>query len=99
MSKEQAIQIKPEKKPSKKSLKNRQELDKEGGRICIIHSQNNKSEKDVRPLTENSFIKIKEVASVRQQSSSENTRLSDIIEKLPEELDSSVHGSNDATES
>ena len=92
MSKEQAVQIKPEKKPSKKSLKNRQELDKEGGRICIIHSQNNKSEKDVRPLTEHSFIKIKEVASVKQQSSSENTRLSDIIEKLPEELDSSVHG-------
>ena len=91
MSKEKTVQLKPEKKTSK-SVKNNKQLDREEGKICIIHYFRNSKETDVRPLTEQSILKIKEAASVRQSSSDENARLRGITDKLPEELDASVHG-------
>ena len=91
MSKEETVQLKQEKKISK-SVKNSQQLDKEEGKICIIHYLRNSKETDVRPLTEQSILKIKEAASVRQSSSDENARLREITDKLLEELGASVHG-------
>ena len=91
MSKETTVQLKQEKKTSK-SVKNSQQLDREEGKICIIHYFRNNKETDVRPLTEQIILKIKEAASVRQSSSDENARLREITDKLPEELDASVHG-------
>ena len=91
MSKEKTVQLKQEKKTSK-SLKNSQQLDREEGKISIIHYFRNSKETDVRSLTEQSILKIKEAASVRQSSSDENARLREITDKLPEELDASVHG-------
>ena len=91
MSKEKTVQLKQEKKTSK-SVKNSQQLDREEGKICIIHYFRNSKETDVRPLTEQSILRIKEAASVRQSSSDKNARLGEITDKLPEELDASVHG-------
>ena len=79
------------KKPSK-SVKNSQQLDGEEGKISVIHYFRNIKETDVRPLTEQSILKIKEAASVRQSGNDENARLREITDKLPEELDASVHG-------
>ena len=90
MSKEKTVQLKQEKKTSK-SVKNSQQLDGEEGKISIIHYFRNIKETDVRPLTEQSILKIKEAASVRQSGNDENARLREITDKLPEELDASVH--------
>ena len=79
-------------KENLKIRKNNQQLDREEGKICIIHYFRNSKETDVRPLTEQSILKIKEAASVRQSSSDKNARLREITDKLPEELDASVPG-------
>ena len=95
MSKEKAVQLQSGKKTSRSFKKIPQSIN-EGTRICIIyciiHYSKNSTETDLRPLTEHSFLKIRQSASVRKKSSDENTRLSDITENLPEELNNSVHG-------
>ena len=53
MSKEHAVQLEVSKKKSGKGDKKR--------RLCIIHYDSNKSETDVRPITDYSFSMIKEV--------------------------------------
>ena len=91
MLKERVVQLQSGKKTSRSTKKIPQSIN-EGTRICIIHCSKNSTETDVRPLTEHSFLKIRQAASVRKKSSDENTKLSDITENLPEELNNSVHG-------
>ena len=91
MSKEKAAQLQSGKKTSRSIKKIPQSIN-EGTRICIIHYSKNSTETDVRPLTEHSFLKIRQAASVRKKSSDENTRLSDITENFPEKLNKSVYG-------
>ena len=87
MSKEKAVQLQSVKKTSRSVKKINERT-----RICIIPYSKNSTEIDVRPLTEHSFLKIRQAASVRKNSSDESSRLSDITENLPEELNNSVHG-------
>ena len=92
MPKENTLQL----KTKKKSVKRLQRKHQSGGskRVCIIHFAKNKSETKVRPLTEYSFSKIKEIASLRQSSNNEESRLDNICQNLPEEFDILVHGNH-----
>ena len=84
MSKEHDVQLKVSKKKSGKGDKEYQ--------LCIIHYDSNKSETDIRPFTDCSFSKIKEVAEFRQRSEDENSRLDRICQNLPKEFDTLAHG-------
>ena len=92
MPKENTLQL----KTKKKSVKRLQRKHQSGGskRVCTIHFAKNKSETKVRPLTEYSFSKIKEIASLRQSSNNEESRLDNICQNLPEDFDILVHGNH-----
>ena len=72
MPKENTLQL----KTRKKSVKRLRRKHQSGGskRVCIIHFAKNKSETKVRPLTEYSFSKIKEIASLIQSSNNEKSQ-------------------------
>ena len=65
---------------------------KEQGLFCIIHYTKQKSEKEVRPLTEVSFKKIKESAEIQQSKGNMNEKLSEICDNIPKEFQKDVHG-------
>ena len=90
MSKEISVQLKLEKKTSK-SIKTSRQLDNEE-KVCTIHHCTNDKDKNVRPLNEQSILKINDSASVRQSSSYKRAKLLDITDKLSVELDASIRG-------
>ena len=61
------------------------------GLFCIIHYAKQKSEKEVRPLTEVSFKKIKKSAEIRQSKENVNEKLKEICDNIPEEFQKDVH--------
>ena len=73
MPKENTLQL----KTKKKSVKRLQRKHQSSGskRVCIIHFAKNKSETKVKPLTEYSFSKIKEIALLRQSSNNKSQGL------------------------
>ena len=88
MSEENPVQLKATRKKCKrKSLSTQEE------RACIIHL-NNKTDAEVRPLTQHSFSKIKDVAELRKNCGNQNEHFDETITELPEHFDSSLHGSN-----
>ena len=60
MSKKKPVQLKDTRKKRK-----RKRLSTPEERVCIIHLSNNKSDTEVRPLTQHSFLKIKNVAELK----------------------------------
>ena len=67
---------------------------KQQGLFCIIHYTKQKSEKEVRLLTEVSFKKIKESAEIRQSKGNVNEKLNEICDNIPEEFQKDVHGTH-----
>ena len=65
---------------------------KEKGLFSIIHYTKQKSEKEVRPLTEVSFKNIKESAEIRQSKGNVNEKLNEICDNIPKEFQKDVHG-------
>jgi hypothetical protein len=61
---------------------------------CIVHYERNKSDVEIRPLTSHTFEVIKNSAAVRQTADSDVHRLDDICANIPEQMDSSKHGSH-----
>ena len=59
---------------------------KQQGLFCIIHYTKQKSEKEVRLLTEVSFKKIKESAEIRQSKGNVNEKLNEICDNIPKEF-------------
>ena len=67
---------------------------KQQGLFCIIHYTKQKSEKEVRLLTEVSFKKIKESAEIRQSKGNVNEKLNEICDNIPKEFQKDVHGTH-----
>ena len=67
---------------------------KQHGLFCIIHYTKQKSEKEVRLLTEVSFKKIKESAEIRQSKGNVNEKLNEICDNIPKEFQKDVHGTH-----
>lgn len=59
---------------------------------CIIHSVKNTSDKQVRPLTEQSFNTIKKCQTVRQSQAEAHSRMNDICGQIPDEYHADTHG-------
>ena len=59
---------------------------KQQGLVYIIHYTKQKSEKDLRPLAEGSFKKIKESAEIRQLEGNVNEKLREICDNIPKEF-------------
>ena len=64
-------------------LKNKK---KQQGLFCIIHYTKQKSEKEVRPLTEVSLKKVKESAEILQSKGNVNEKLDEICDDIPNEF-------------
>ena len=62
-------------------------------RICIIHFAST-AEKDVRPMTEQIFDKIKYIAKIRLTHIDVKHHLEHISKHLPKSLDPAGHGSH-----
>ena len=62
-------------------------------RICIIHFAST-AEKDVRPMTEQSFDKIKYIAKIRLAHIDAKRHLEHISKHLPKSLVPAGHGSH-----
>lgn len=62
--------------------------------ICVIHSSNSNTTSDtvVRPLTESSQSRIKEVVRLRQACDDPKSRLDDICNQIPIDLNDRHHG-------
>ena len=67
---------------------------KQQGLFCITHYTKQKSEKEVRLLTEVSFKKIKESAEIRQSKGNVNEKLNEICDNIPKEFQKDVHGTH-----
>ena len=89
MSDEKPVQLKATRKKRK-----RKRLSTPEKRVCIIHLNNNKSDTEVRPLTQHSFLKIKNVAQLRKNCGNQDDHFNEIITELPEHFDSSLHGNH-----
>ena len=59
---------------------------------CIIHYSQNKSDCQVRKLSETSFKKIQDIVSLRRLRESANERLDDICAQVPEVFYPHLHG-------
>ena len=77
MSEEKSIEL-------KKTVRKKRSSTPQNERYCIIHLMQNKTDTEIRPLTEHSFSKIKEVADVRKSSGNQNDNFKEIIFQLPE---------------
>ena len=53
-------------------------------RFCIILLNQNKTDHEIRPLTEHSFSKIKEVADIQKKYGNQDDNFEEIISQLPE---------------
>ena len=67
---------------------------KQQGLFCIIHYTKQKSEKEVRLLTEVSFKKIKESAEIRQSKGNVNEKLNENCNNIPKEFQKDGHGTH-----
>ena len=67
---------------------------KQQGLFYIIHYTKQKSEKEVRLLTEVSLKKIKESAEIRQSKGNVNEKLNEICDNIPKEFQKDVHGTH-----
>ena len=79
--------------PANQNSKSKEKLqiDNEGERLCIIHTNIGKDEV-VKPLTDKTLSKIKEVVSIIQESSCKDEELEKIVDNFPEQIDHKVHG-------
>jgi len=64
----------------------------DGGKVCIVHYTRNYGDREVRPLTEQSFRTITQSVCIRQQQTKEALRLDSVCSKVPVVFDESVHG-------
>lgn len=64
-----------------------------GSKTCIIHDAETKGQ-SVNNLTEQGFLKIKEVAKLRLAQSDPTYRLENISQNIPDVFDESVHGTH-----
>ena len=58
----------------------------------MIHCTKQKSEKELRPLTELSLKKIKESAEIRQSKGNVNEKLEEIYDIITKEFQKDLHG-------
>ena len=62
---------------------------------CIIHYENNNSEKSVRSLTDHSFdVILQKKKLIRQTSDKSNERLDEICDKIPKTFHKHLHGTH-----
>ena len=97
MSEEKPVQLKRERKSFRRKLpekSKRKSLSTQEEIVCIFHLNNNKTDTEVRPLTQHSSSKRKGVAKLRKNCGNQNERFNEIITELPEHVDSSLHGSH-----
>ena len=67
---------------------------KQQGLFCMIHCTKQKSEKELRSLTEVSLKKVKESAEIRQSKGTVNEKLEEICENIPKEFQKDVNGTH-----
>ena len=78
----------------KKTVRKKRSSTPQNERYCIIHLKQNKTDTEIRPLTEHSFSKIKEVADIRKSSGNQDDNFKEIIFQLPECFNPTIHGSH-----
>ena len=87
MSEEKSVEL-------KKTVRKKRSSTPQNERYCIIHLKQNKTDTEIRPLTEHSFSKIKEVADIRKSSGNQDDNFKEIIFQLPECFNPTIHGSH-----
>ena len=78
MSEEKYVELKKAGKARK-----RKSFTPQNERFCIIHLNQNKTDHEIRPLTEHSFSKIKEVADIWKKCDNQDDNFEEIISQLP----------------
>ena len=78
----------------KKTVRKKRSSTPQNERYCVIHLKQNKTDTEIRPLTEHSFSKIKEVADIRKSSRNQDDNFKEIIFQLPECFNPTIHGSH-----
>ena len=87
MSEEKSVEL-------KKTVRKKRSSAPQNVQHCIIHLKQNKTDTEIRPLTEYSFSKIKEVANIRKSSGNQDDNFKEIIFQLPECFNPTIHGSH-----